>query len=191
MTISISNRGGAPSSRSMSRCNPSVRLAPGASRWWSHPASKVFTVGVNHIVNELSTATAVSVSLGGCEPNVKMFEDGLAASFQQLLDQGLAEGQTWSAATGDNGSDDCQDGKTVAVDFPSSVPGMVAAGGASISLRPTGIRPGRSRPTRPRPAGTTGPSGEGPAAVGSASCIPRRAISRASRFQGAASPTSH
>ncbi len=96
------------------------------------PSSQVFTTGVNHIVNQLSTATAVSVSLGSCEPRIQMFEDGLVASFQQLLQQGLAEGQTWSAASGDNGSDDCMNGATVAVDFPASVPEMVAAGGTSV-----------------------------------------------------------
>ena len=97
------------------------------------PASQVFTLGVNHIVNGLAATTAVSVSLGTCEPAVQMYEDGLVASFQQLLQQGLAEGQTWSAASGDNGSDDCQDGKTVAVDFPASIPEMVAAGGTALA----------------------------------------------------------
>ena len=96
------------------------------------PSSQVFTVGVNHIVNTLSSATAVSVSLGTCEPVVQMFESGLVTSFQQLLQQGLAEGQTWSAASGDNGSDDCQDGQTVAVDFPASIPEMVAMGGTAV-----------------------------------------------------------
>jgi MYXO-CTERM domain-containing protein len=97
------------------------------------PASEVFTTGVNHIVNKLNTATAVSVSLGNCEPLVQKFEGNLATSFQQLLQQGLAEGQTWSAASGDNGADDCQDGQTVAVDFPASIPEMVAMGGTEIA----------------------------------------------------------
>ncbi len=97
------------------------------------PSSQVFTTGVNHIVNGLSTATAVSVSLGTCEPAVQQYEGDLVTSFQQLLEQGLSEGQTWSAASGDNGSDDCQDGQTVAVDFPASIPEMVAAGGTAVA----------------------------------------------------------
>jgi uncharacterized protein (TIGR03382 family) len=97
------------------------------------PASEVFSTGVNHIVNDLETVTAVSVSLGSCEPAVKEFEGPLMTSFQQALKQGLSEGQTWSAASGDNGSDDCQDGTTEAIDFPASIPQMVAMGGAEVA----------------------------------------------------------
>ena len=90
-------------------------------------------VGVNYVVNAIPTATAVSLSLGGCEPGVQQQEPGVPASFQQLLKQALAEGQTWSAATGDQGADACQDGATKAVDFPASIPEMVAMGGTGIS----------------------------------------------------------
>src|SRR5262249_42082488 len=80
----------------------------------------------------LPNVTAVSISLGTCEPAVQKFESGLDTSFQQLLQQGVAEGQTWSAAAGDNGSDDCGNG-SAAVDFPASIPEMVAAGGTQLT----------------------------------------------------------
>jgi len=96
------------------------------------PASEIFTTGVNYVVNAIPTATAVSLSIGGCEPGVQQQEPGVPASFQQLLKQALAEGQTWSAATGDQGADACQDGATKAVDFPASIPEMVAMGGTEL-----------------------------------------------------------
>ncbi len=96
------------------------------------PASEIFTTGVNYIVNAIPSATAVSLSIGGCEPGIQQDEAGVATSFQMLLKQALAEGQTWSAATGDQGSDACQDGATKAVDFPASIPEMVAMGGTQV-----------------------------------------------------------
>jgi kumamolisin len=94
------------------------------------PASEVFTVGANEIVTNLSSATAISISLGQCEQNV---DPGEAATLQTLITQGTVEGQTWSAATGDNGADDCQDGATVSVDFPASLPEVVAMGGSQVT----------------------------------------------------------
>ena len=93
------------------------------------PASEVFITGANEIVSHLSSATAVSVSLGICE----QYEDpNEATAFENYLIQGTVEGQTWSAATGDSGSDDCGDGMTPSVDFPASLPEMVAMGGTTI-----------------------------------------------------------
>ncbi len=97
------------------------------------PASEIFTTGVNYIVNEIPGATAVSLSVGGCEPGIQQDEPGVPASFEALLKQGVAEGQTWSAATGDQGADACQNGTTVAVDFPASIPEMVAMGGTQLT----------------------------------------------------------
>ncbi len=132
---SIRSRGAARwNSRWTSSCSRWGRPGPRASRLVVPPASEVFTpTGVNHIVNVIPTATAVSVSLGICEPAVQAEEAGLPATFQQLLKQGLAEGQTWSAASGDEGSDACQNGQTRSVDFPASIPEMVAMGGTQVS----------------------------------------------------------
>ena len=97
------------------------------------PASQVFSVGVNYIVNTLSAATAVSVSLGTCEPAVQMYESGLDTSFQLLLQQGLAEGQTWSAASGDDWFPMIARTAARRSAFPASIPEMVAAGGSAIA----------------------------------------------------------
>jgi hypothetical protein len=104
------------------------------------PASEVFTAGPNYIVNNLPSATAVSVSLGDCEPNVEVLDQLMGTheetAVRQLIVQGVMEGQTWSAASGDYGSNACGDGKTVSVDFPASIPEMVAVGGTELKNPP-------------------------------------------------------
>ncbi|MHB8420826.1 MAG: S53 family peptidase [Myxococcales bacterium] len=108
------------------------------------PSSTVFTVGVQDIVNNLPDTTATSVSLGLCEEAEQQNDqlsgfDEMGAMEQAVL-QGLAEGQTWSAASGDNGSDDCGVGvadggvpaASQAVDFPAVLPEEVAMGGTEL-----------------------------------------------------------
>lgn len=100
------------------------------------PASQVFTLGANDIVNNLSTATSVSISLGLCEQGEQQNDlqtgQNEIGALRNAVIQGTTEGQTWSAASGDNGANDCRNGTTVAVDFPSSIPEMVAAGGSAL-----------------------------------------------------------
>ncbi len=93
------------------------------------PASEVFSTGASEIVNHLSTTTSVSISLGSCE---KANPSAAITTLQQLVIQGTLEGQTWSASSGDFGADDCGDGFTQAVDFPASLPEIVALGGTQI-----------------------------------------------------------
>jgi hypothetical protein len=93
------------------------------------PASEIFGTGINYIANNLPDVVAVSTSFGGCET-----EGGLQPSdyqmAEQLLSQATSEGQTWFAASGDDGVDDCGDGSGPSADFPASIPEMVAVGGA-------------------------------------------------------------
>jgi kumamolisin len=48
--------------------------------------------------------------------------------------QAVAEGQWWFSASGDQGTDDCQDGSTRSnsVDFPGSSPYVVSVGGTNV-----------------------------------------------------------
>ncbi len=79
------------------------------------PASEVFQTGAQYIVNTLSSAVVASTSLGLCEPEEVQSAGSATTSgsepsvFQTAVQQGLAEGQTWFAAAGDNGADDCAD----------------------------------------------------------------------------------
>jgi MYXO-CTERM domain-containing protein len=98
------------------------------------PASTVFSIGANGVVNRHPDATTVSISLGTCEPNLSQ-QPGIASALQNAVIQGTMEGQTWFAASGDNGAKDCvfSQGQTMpAVDFPSDVPEMMAAGGSEV-----------------------------------------------------------
>jgi MYXO-CTERM domain-containing protein len=62
---------------------------------------------------------------------------------RQAVQQGLAEGQTWFAASGDTGADDCFDqtsgtgngfwGGNATADFPCSLPEVVCVGGTEFS----------------------------------------------------------
>jgi kumamolisin len=104
------------------------------------PASEVFTAGADDIVNHMADATAVSVSLGLCEEGEQQNDTATGtneiATMHQSVIQGTMEGQSWSAASGDNGANDCGN-NTASVDFPSSIPEMIAAGG----VMPTASNP--------------------------------------------------
>ncbi len=113
------------------------------------PSSEVFMTGAQYIVNTLSNAIAVSTSLGSCEPEEISGDAGAATSgseayiFAAAIKQGLAEGQTWFAAAGDNGADDCADdtsntgngfgGGNATADFPCSMPEMICMGGTQFT----------------------------------------------------------
>jgi kumamolisin len=101
------------------------------------PASAVFAIGAADIANNIPNATAVSISLGLCEAGEQqndraMGMDGIGAMHQVVI-QGTMEGQTWSAASGDNGADDCRNRSGPTADFPSTIPEMIAAGGSMIA----------------------------------------------------------
>ena len=87
-------------------------------------------LGFEYIANGLGhSVQVVSTSFGGCEFVQNPFDrDGRAAA----VEQGVLEGETWVAASGDDGANDC---KTVykhkEVDFPAEIPEIVAVGGTS------------------------------------------------------------
>ena len=106
--------------------------------------------GAEYIVNTLSNAPIVSTSLGVCESEEVADNGGgptdatsEAYLMQQAVRQGLAEGQTWFAAAGDTGADDCSDsssgtgngfgGGNATVDFPCSMPEIVCVGGTMFN----------------------------------------------------------
>ncbi len=102
------------------------------------PASTVFSDGLNEIVNALSTVSVVSASLGICEPALTQIGWN-TTSTEQLLKQGLAEGITWFAASGDEGADDCLNtgfvtpSTTATVDWPCALPEVVCLGGTQLA----------------------------------------------------------
>jgi len=87
----------------------------------------------------------VTTSFGSCEAGADPNE---VAADNDLFEQGAAEGQTWFAADGDNGSTDCGlndppfgfpgHPNPTTVDFPASSPYVTGAGGTTLKLRKSG-----------------------------------------------------
>jgi uncharacterized protein (TIGR03437 family) len=81
-----------------------------------------------------AVAPVLSMTYGACE----MYDLADLPTYRQLVQQANAEGMTWLAAAGDQGSTDCDGGNTVAegglaVDAPGSIPEVTAMGGTSLS----------------------------------------------------------
>ena len=93
--------------------------------------SDVFAA-LNTIVND-NAVPVVNISLGECERTAKI--DGAMAADDQLFQLAIAQGQTISVASGDQGSKECirlQQPETGA-SYPASSPYVIAVGGTSLS----------------------------------------------------------
>ncbi|HEY3607044.1 MAG TPA: S53 family peptidase, partial [Pseudonocardiaceae bacterium] len=82
----------------------------------------------NQIASE-DRVSVTSISWGACETASSA---ATISSTDNALAQGAAEGISFYVASGDSGSDDCQDGST-AVDSPASDPNVSGVGGTSLS----------------------------------------------------------
>lgn len=84
---------------------------------------------VNRIVSD-NTARIINVSLGECETAAQ--NDGTAASMDQAFQQAIAQGQTFSVSSGDDGADECSNGGTTP-SWPASSQYVVAVGGTTLN----------------------------------------------------------
>lgn len=91
-----------------------------------------FTRLYSYFVNKRSDVNIVSTSWGNCEQQMQSYGSTLTAE-ENLMAQASTEGQWWLSAAGDYGSDDCEDGKTVSVDYPGSSPYVVSVGGTEVT----------------------------------------------------------
>lgn len=105
-------------------------IAPGA-------AIHVFTSATNDDAGELAMFTAIlddgrakvaNYSWGDCE---KHLTSGHAAEMAKVFARAVAQGVNIMVASGDTGSDSCQD-NTLNPDWPSANPNVVAVGGTTI-----------------------------------------------------------
>lgn len=107
-------------------------LAPGAKILIYEGANGKFSTFqsvYNRIVSE-NRASVVTTSWGICEqkmPSAAMTADS------GIFAEAAAQGQTWFAASGDNGAYDCGDPR-LAVDYPASDPNVSSVNGTSLSL---------------------------------------------------------
>lgn len=93
------------------------------------PKLSTFESVYNKIVSD-NKASVVSTSWGLCEqemPNAFLIADS------NIFAEAAAQGQAWFAASGDGGSNDCGT-STLAADYPSSDPNVVAVGGTTSNL---------------------------------------------------------
>ena len=81
-----------------------------------------------------NVAKVINVSIGGCETDTR--SDGTAAASDQIFELAVAQGQTFSIATGDKGADECQNGGTTP-SWPADSPYVVAVGGTTLNASTT------------------------------------------------------
>lgn len=91
------------------------------------------TADFNTIVNADATKI-INVSLGECETSAQ--GDGSAAAQDQIFQQAVAQGQTFSISTGDSGADECGDGG-VTPSWPAASQYVVAVGGTTLNASTT------------------------------------------------------
>jgi PKD repeat protein len=91
------------------------------------------TADFNTIVSANATKI-INVSLGECETDAH--SDGSQAADDQIFQQAVAQGQTFSISTGDSGADECGDGGITPSD-PASSPYVVAVGGTTLNASTT------------------------------------------------------
>jgi hypothetical protein len=90
-----------------------------------------------------NAARVINISFGGCEQSAG--KDGALQADDQLFELAVAQGQTFVAASGDNGAYPCGTftapspyGSSQGVQYPASSPYVIAVGGTNLSLTSTG-----------------------------------------------------
>lgn len=92
-------------------------------------SNSTLTDDFSTIVNADAT-NVINVSLGECETSAQ--QDGSAAADDQLFQQAVTQGQTFSVSSGDSGADECGTGGTTP-SWPASSQYVVAVGGTTLN----------------------------------------------------------
>lgn len=92
------------------------------------------TQAFNQAVSD-NTAKVINVSLGWCETDAQA--DGTVAAEDQIFAAAVAQGQTFSVSSGDEGVYECNnrgypDGRTYSISWPASSPNVIAVGGTTL-----------------------------------------------------------
>jgi pseudomonalisin len=94
--------------------------------------------GLTQAFNQAVTdniAKVINVSLGWCEADA--YADGSMAAEDQIFTAAVAQGQTFSVSSGDEGVYECNnrgnpDGRTYSLSWPASSPNVIAVGGTTL-----------------------------------------------------------
>jgi len=105
------------------------------------PGNTGLTKAFNRAVSD-NNAKIINVSLGWCEADAKT--DGTIDAEEQIFTVAVAQGQTFSVASGDEGVYECNnrgypDGKNYSVAWPASSPHVLSIGGTTLSTKSSGI----------------------------------------------------
>lgn len=84
-------------------------------------------------------AQVANMSFGECERDEDSGQggDGSAQADDALFQVAAAQGETFSASTGDSGSDECGDGQLNSASYPASSPWVVAVSGTTLRASTT------------------------------------------------------
>jgi pseudomonalisin len=98
------------------------------------PGNTGLTQAFNQAVSD-NTAKVINVSLGWCETDAQA--DGTVAAEDQIFATAVAQGQTFSVSSGDEGAYECNnrgypDGSTYSISWPASSPNVIAVGGTTL-----------------------------------------------------------
>lgn len=101
------------------------------------PYSGALTDTLNEIVNPTvgePRPQVINASIGGCEryADANQGGDGSMQADNALFEVAATQGQTFSVATGDYGSDECGDGQADSASYPASSPWVVAVSGTTL-----------------------------------------------------------
>lgn len=104
------------------------------------PGNTGLTEAFNRAVTD-DRASVIDVSLGSCEADA--YADGTLEAEEQLFTIGVAQGQTFSVSSADEGVYECNnqgypDGSTYSLSWPASSPHVMAVGGTTLFTAPDG-----------------------------------------------------
>jgi pseudomonalisin len=83
-----------------------------------------------------NVAKVINISLGECETSAS--NSGAMAADDQIFLAAQAQGQTFSASSGDSGANECGHGRGTTPSYPASSPYLVAVGGTTLTTSGTG-----------------------------------------------------
>lgn len=98
------------------------------------------TQAFNQAVSD-NTAKVINVSLGWCETDAQA--DGTVSAEDQIFAAAVAQGQTFSVSSGDEGAYECNnrgypDGRTYSISWPASSSNVIAVGGTTLFTTSSG-----------------------------------------------------
>lgn len=105
-----------------------------------------YNITITDALNEIVTPTqgeplaqVVNMSFGECErfQDAGQGGDGSAQANDALFQLAASQGRTFSASTGDSGSDECGDGNANSASYPASSPWVVAVSGTTLRASTT------------------------------------------------------